>query len=106
MRARAWLLLAVIFAASPARATAPAHGELPCTSERSALGGLACELGRAVRAQAADAVVVGLAPTLSPATPLKPGIAVALAVKVALALGRSASAWPLAEDRAHLTHFQ
>src|SRR4051812_30246983 len=106
MRACAWLFLAVIFPASPARATAPAHGGEPtCTSERSALGGLGCELGRAVRAQAGDAVVVGLAPTLSPSTPLKPGVAVALAVKVALALGRGASAWPLPEDRARLAHF-
>ncbi len=105
MRACVPLFLAVIFAGPPAGATAPTQGEAPCTSERSTLGGLACELGRAVRAQAADAVVVGLAPTLSPATPLKPGVAVALAVKVALTLGRKASAWPLAEDRAHLAHF-
>ena len=105
MRACAWLFLTVISAAAPARATPAAHGEPPCTSEPSALGGLACELARAVRAQAGNAVVVGLAPTLSPSTPVKPAVAVALAVKVALALGRAASAWPLAEDRAHLAHF-
>jgi hypothetical protein len=105
MRASAWPFLAVIFAASSSRAAPSASAEPPCTSERSALAGLACELGRAVRAQAPNAVVVGLAPTLSPSTPLKPGVAVALAVKVALALGPAASAWPLAEDRAHLAHF-
>jgi hypothetical protein len=42
---------------------------------------------------------------LSPSTPLKPGVAVALAVRVALALGHGASTWPLAEDRARLAHF-
>jgi hypothetical protein len=105
MRATAWLFLAVIFAGVPASAAPPARAEPPCTSAPSALSGLACELARAVRVQAANAVVVGLAPTLSPSTPLKPGVAVALAVKVALALGPGASAWPLAEDRAHLTHF-
>jgi hypothetical protein len=105
MRASARLILAFILAALPSSAAPAAKAPPSCESEQSAFGGIACELSRALGTQAPNAVVVGLAPTLSPSTPLASGAAVALAVKVALALGPGASAWPLAEDRVKLPHF-
>jgi hypothetical protein len=105
MRAAAAFALAFVIAAAPCEAAALAGAPAACSAEQSALGAMACEMSRAVGSSAPDAVVVGIAPTSSPTTPLKTSIAVALAVKVALALGPKASAWPIAEDRVKLPHF-
>jgi hypothetical protein len=105
MRAPTRLVFTFVLGALPCQAAPAAKTAAACENERAALGGIACEVGRALAAQAANAVVVGLAPTLSPSTPLVASVAVRLAVETALALGGGASAWPLAEDRARLPHF-
>jgi hypothetical protein len=104
MRSAVRLVLVFVLAALPG-AAAPLGKPAGCEGDASTLGGIACETKRALGSEAPNAVVVGVAPTSSPATPLAPGVAVALAVRVALALGPGASAWPRAEDRAKVAHF-
>ncbi len=64
----------------------------------SALGGLACELRRAIAGTMTAPVVVGLSPRSTGAPKLEPALAVWLAVRLALELGGGAHAWPLAEQ--------
>ncbi len=99
------LVLALSLTAAPCRAAPADHLAACARGPSGALSELACKLARAVAADAPNAVVVGVAAPPSSATPFKPGIAVDMAVKVALALGHGASAWPLGEDRARLGRF-
>jgi hypothetical protein len=99
------LVLTFALATAPCRAAPPDRGVACARGPSGSLSELACKLARAVTANAPNAVVVGLAAPPSSATPFKPGIAVDMAVKVALALGHGANAWPLGEDRARLARF-
>ncbi|HTQ08138.1 MAG TPA: hypothetical protein VMI54_29995 [Polyangiaceae bacterium] len=99
------LVLALGFATAPCLASPTEHAP-PCARGPSgSLSELACGLVRGLGANARNAVVVGVTAPPSSSTPLQPGIAVNMAVKVALALGRGASAWPRVEDRAGLGRF-
>jgi len=66
------------------------------------LSEMACDIGTRAAGLAPGAAVIGLAP-VGGAPSLGPGIAVRLAVRVALALGARAAAWPYVEsvERAH-----
>jgi len=99
------LALAFALATAPCRAAPADHGTTCARGPSGALSELACKLARAVAVQAPNAVVVGVAAPPSSATPFKPAIAVDMAVRLALALGHGASAWPLGEDRARLARF-
>jgi hypothetical protein len=99
------LAFAFALATAPCRAPPAEHRGASTRGPSGSLSALACELARAVAPNAVDAVVVGVAAPPSSATPFKPEIAVEMAVKLALALGHGASAWPLAEDRARLARF-
>ncbi|HEV8549573.1 MAG TPA: hypothetical protein VGQ57_11110, partial [Polyangiaceae bacterium] len=88
--------LRVTASAEPARAA----NDRPNGSDRGgpALREIGEEIARSAFGLAPGAAVIGLAPT----TPnLGPGIAVRLAVRVALALGNGAAAWPYVETERH-----
>jgi hypothetical protein len=98
MRSLEWLLLAALLTAtsSPA-AAAPSSAKCRAGAE-SALGGIACELRRTLAGTLTAPVVVGIAPAGTLRAPLQPAIAVSAAVRLALELGPSAHAWPIAES--------
>jgi hypothetical protein len=66
----------------------------------SALGEISAEIARSAFGLAPGAAVIALLP--APGSPsLGPGVAVRLAVRVALALGPNVAAWPYAESDSH-----
>lgn len=101
----AWFALALGLATVPCRGAPLEHAATCARGLRGSLSEVACALARELSASAPNAVVVGVVAPPSSAPPFQPAIAVNLAVKVALALGHGASAWPLAEDRARLARF-
>jgi hypothetical protein len=98
------LALAFGLATVPCGAAAVDQSAAAC-APNGALSELACTLARAIARAAPNAVVVGVATPSSSAASFKPAIAANLAVKVALALGQGASAWPFTEDRAKVGRF-
>ena len=100
MRTTARLVLlsaiASLHVATPA-ASAPRERPNDGLVKHSALGEISGEIARSAFGLAPGAAIIGLAP--APGSPsLGPGIAVRLAVRVALELGPSAAAWPYAES--------
>ena len=90
------LVIASILRDRPA-ASAPRERPNSGLAPSASLGELSGELARAAVGLAPGAAIIGLAPAAGSPS-LGPAIAVRLAVRVALALGPNAAAWPYAES--------